>query len=1664
MTDSPGAATGAGSQPGPTPDAAEGEGDDALGGVTRSTYDLLRRRLDDAAASLADRAGELNERRLAEFGSSTLATTATERVRTESAVVPRDVAAVGNQLILAYNAPNRVTGQVHPEDVFAVHHVTIDDGGLTISPNPNGLRGSVLDDPQFRADFDHLFTYYKSARVQQLYRNGDLLLAVFRTAAGSSDVTVMRWEIGADEQLRYLDDKGQRDHVFLANSELEWRRATRADNLDGEHFLLLDRVLVSPRRGQVRILIDDGSAEHELLLAEPVEREQTLEDCELSCAVADHLVLLRLRPYAETEHRYYVVNLLINGATRLDALGAAFRLLPEGQGLIFPEGVYLVTGELRRFDLDPAGMELQEIVVSPNGEDVLYVFHEVEGGRSILLAYNVVAQEVTSPIWCHGHCLFDDGRMVVFREEARPVKVHPVQMWETPFCSPEYHADLPREAGPLSRIGNADLVAGISDALALRRIVRDVTPSVETYAEVIAQAGRVLDANQHWLSSPDVGDLATPVRAVREVAEEIIGQFEHVQQVRAASAATLAEAADDLEQLLTRHRLEPPGTAADFITALAELRVQTGHLITLRDRREIDLDALDELAARANANSDDLAARAAAHLATEGSFDHYVERLTVLEADLDGVDSSADAAALLDGVDEVANDLDVVTTTVGDLEVDDLTVRTAVLEQVSNVAAGLNRIRSRVEGRYRALIEREHGAAFTAELGLIGQSLSTLLARADDPEACDDVLAQLLGQLEALETSAPRTENQLDELAARRSQVEETVGAQRQRLVEDRQRRADQLASAAARNVEQLARRAIEMDSIDEIAGFFAADPAANRTGRLIEQLRSLGEPVRADEIDGAVGKARDDAIRALRDRQELFDGDLVKLGEHGFSVDGRARNLTITPVGGPDGDRLEAVLTGTDLRLGLDDPELDRHRDRWHDPLPSETPTLYRAVYLAGDMLSTRRAEVDRARSTNDPAAALLELVHTEIADRLDEGYDRGVHDHDAAAILGAMAASLAEASLAADAAADDPEAADVVAAALPTASSVKAAAILAWHRAGETTRQRWGARGAAAGRVDALTDDQHRELVSGLGDALDVERAAAEYLLSEIRASSDGTPRFGADPRVLELRAELLGRPGVVDAHKLLATDAAGTGDRPAADVDGLLAVLRGVVTAAAAEEGVEHLAPELLVAVIRGDEPYRPVPVLPEVVVDDLNGQHLTIDGSRFTGRVGEILAQVAEHKDRVMPSHRAFTSARRRAAEALTDQLRLDDLEPRVPEGFVRNRLISSVYLPLIGQNLARQIGTAGDASGQRSGLLMLLSPPGYGKTTLVDYLADRLGMALVKISGPGLGHDVTSLDPERAPNAAARREVERINLSFAVGTNVILHVDDIQHTNPELLQRFISLCDAQRRIEGVWNGEPTTFDLRGKRFAVVMAGNPYTESGERFRIPDMLANRADTWNLGDVVGSNEEAFALSYLENALTANAVTAPLAGRDRNDLASLLRAADGEPLDTSTLAHAYAPAEIDDLVSTLTHLRSIQETVLAVNRRYIASAATDADARTEPPFLLQGSYRNMARMAARVVPAMTAAEVAGVIDDHYGAEAQALTGDAESNLLQLAEIRGTMTDAEAVRLAEILEAFRRRQRLGGSDDPTIIAAELVATSIDRLSGRGPGSGVPTGD
>jgi hypothetical protein len=395
--------------------------------------------------------------------------------------------------------------------------------------------------------------------------------------------------------------------------------------------------------------------------------------------------------------------------------------------------------------------------------------------------------------------------------------------------------------------------------------------------------------------------------------------------------------------------------------------------------------------------------------------------------------------------------------------------------------------------------------------------------------------------------------------------------------------------------------------------------------------------------------------------------------------------------------------------------------------------------------------------------------------------------------------------------------------------------------------------------------------------------------------------------------------------------------------------------------------------------------------------------------------------------------------------------MNEFTPRVLTSFVRNQLIDKVYLPLVGANLAKQIGSVGEKKRtDLMGMLLLVSPPGYGKTTLMEYVASKLGLVFMKVNGPAIGHEVTSLDPADAKTATARQEVEKINLAFEMGNNVMLYLDDIQHTSSELLQKFISLCDGQRKIEGVWKGQSRTYDLRGKKFCIVMAGNPYTETGTRFQIPDMLANRADTYNLGDILGGADDLFASSYLENALTSNSVLAPLATRDPGDVQKLVRLARGEDVPLTEIQHGYSAAEVEEITSVLKRMMACQEVLLRVNKQYIASASQEDAYRTEPGFKLQGSYRNMNKLAEKIVSAMNDEELQQLVDDHYASESQTLTTGAEQNLLKLAELRGRMSPEQVARWTEIKEAFVRTRRAGGKGDDPVARVTGALGGVDE--------------
>jgi len=116
----------------------------------------------------------------------------------------------------------------------------------------------------------------------------------------------------------------------------------------------------------------------------------------------------------------------------------------------------------------------------------------------------------------------------------------------------------------------------------------------------------------------------------------------------------------------------------------------------------------------------------------------------------------------------------------------------------------------------------------------------------------------------------------------------------------------------------------------------------------------------------------------------------------------------------------------------------------------------------------------------------------------------------------------------------------------------------------------------------------------------------------------------------------------------------------------------------------------------------------------------------------------VARLDQFRQLRVPAFRRYQEIRRSILSHERSRLRMDEMAPKVMSAFVRNKLINEVYLPLIGDNLAKQMGSLGENKRtDQMGMLLLISPPGYGKTTLMEYVANRLGQIFVKINGPSL---------------------------------------------------------------------------------------------------------------------------------------------------------------------------------------------------------------------------------------------------------------------------------------------------------------------------------------
>lgn len=1593
--------------------------------IERGTYEIIQNRLQQQRAQLIERLQKLNQERQQIFGAVDFKLLSNVRINTQHNCIARDIVSVGGICLFGYNVRLGLKSVLEVGDVFSVYRFEENE----FHPLPLDL----IQDKGFADELQNLYKFYRHTQFSRFFVKGNFLYMVFQLSESPTDIKAFKWLI-EEEKLLFLDSRSAAEVKFPMQHEFEWIRATRDMQRTGKnpHVSVVDKVFVETTKGNLTIKVEDNTDDGLGIYSEEVEHaDQSLDDGEIHFCDLGNLVLLKIRPYLEND-RYFIFNHRVKNVVRVDTLKDAGILLPDDQGIMLSNGYYLQTGENKLFDRKIEGVKFLRKIQSPNGEDYLFIFYEEKNHDFVILSYNVIEQTVKTPIFCNGYTLFQEGELCYFNTEKDPGKHHLIQIWQTPYAKEL----LPNEAykdHELYKIGNRPIVKAMAEIQELVVLLNKEDSYNGLYADIEKRSQSILDG-YFWLKSNAPEGLHQPLQQVREIAISAIDEFEKVVQIRQHTAAALNRVREIVEKILFDTRRANYDSLDQFVTLLSQMRGIRGELIGLKNLRYIDLELVEALEEKIAKRSEELSQSCVQFLLQDNALAYYQHQMSTLAESVQTLSKVIDARVLEKEFDGLSQQLELLIDIVNNLNVEDTAHSTQIIENISLIFAQLNQQRVALNNRRRQLGEREARADFQAQMTLFEQSIVNYLDLAKDPIKCDEYLTKLSIQLEELEGRFVDFDEFIEKIGEKREAVYAAFESKKVNLTEARNRRTNSLFSSAERILKGIKSKATSFETEVEINGYFASDLMIEKVRDVAAQLRQLDDAGKSEDLLNQLQVLQQESIRGLKDKKELFeDGNqVIKLGEYRFAVNQQKLDLTLVVR-----DRQYFYhLTGTSYYEPVYTPEIEDLKDLWDQELPSENKSVHRTEYLAWQVFQT----LDRSLPLTD--AELVSRIAHYTAKHYGEGYVKGVHDQDALLILKTLIEKDRDLGL------------------LRFTAETRVLAQLFWHFFAEDHKaffkkqfvflnllmQAFGHNKEQQHLLETLT-----KAVAEFSKTYHLFESVSPFEAALYLAEEQVTEGFVMDSAAFDLLHEFKKALKAKNADLTFADAQEDIASFPA-EVWHLSR--HWVKSYAASQQSVFHtgLVDEVTAFLITGTANSQHVQhISGKATLEGFRAAIGQQDGEQPVYRFDyhDFTQRLRYFTTEIQPRFQQLQALKHQLIQQKRQALRLHEFQTQVLTSFVRNKLINQVYFPLIGANFAKQLGAYGqDKRTDRSGMLLLVSPPGYGKTTLMEYVADRLGLIFMKINGPSIGHEITSVDPAEAKNAATRQELQKLNLAFEMSDNVMLYLDDIQHCNPEFLQKFISLADGQRKIEGVYNGVSKTYDLRGKRFCVVMAGNPYTESGEKFQIPDMLSNRADIYNLGDTASNRADLFRLSLIENGLTSNPHLKSISQYGLDNLYKLVEFIENDAQQRPDLEGNITSQEVQDCIQVLEKTMVIRDVVLKVNAQYIASAAMSDDYRIEPPFKLQGSYRDMNKLMGQVAPILNEKEVIQLLLDHYQNESQTLTSDAESNLLKLSEMMDLLDEEKQARWEAIKAAFVRNSRVRGLGDSDRMAQVIGQMSL----------------
>ncbi|MCK5905426.1 MAG: DNA repair protein, partial [Gammaproteobacteria bacterium] len=540
--------------------------------------------------------------------------------------------------------------------------------------------------------------------------------------------------------------------------------------------------------------------------------------------------------------------------------------------------------------------------------------------------------------------------------------------------------------------------------------------------------------------------------------------------------------------------------------------------------------------------------------------------------------------------------------------------------------------------------------------------IANAVGLASTPEKADEQLNRLLIQLEELEGQFSEHDEFLADIIGKREEVYETFESHKQSLISERQRRAQNLLDAAERILTSINRRTKKLTDIDALNTLFASDPLVIKIRDIATKLRDIDDSVKADDIESRLKNSKDQALRAQRDKSEIYEegGKIIKLGRHRFSVTTQELALSILQ----KGDQLNIHLNGTDFNEVIDNETLNAQKEFWTLEIESESPQLYRAEYLAGLLLETEQKSLEAVSNDDE---GLLKKVHDFAAPRYKEAYEKGIHDHDASQILKKLLPVIKTSGL------------------LRYSPLQRGLASLFWSVSKDQSLQTgWQKRAISAKQLvdvfnhnearERLQQEIHQELNKFLESyPIDVDHntrsLAAEYLSKELgqeldqelnQEQSENEISFVSSQYAKTLLEDLRRNLKVAKAwqtfQKTLDEQAGQHHERWALAHSWLTAMLEQSEKSSSGEKlsSSLHYIPETIALLICQDINWQDNNTQLEVSIDDIMGDHTRIKERQLHISLDDFLSRYHFQKNHVLPGYQNYLKLRSKIAEESAEE--------------------------------------------------------------------------------------------------------------------------------------------------------------------------------------------------------------------------------------------------------------------------------------------------------------------------------------------------------------------------------------------------------------------------